>query len=71
MELAYPMHILDVYALHVCVELQNQLLQVEERPLVSNVLPYLQAGTAVISAVDAFVNADSCTQQVSPRAHIL
>ena len=36
------MHLLDVDALLVCAELQNQLLQVEESPLVSRVLPHLQ-----------------------------
>ncbi len=48
------MHLLDVYTLHVCIEFQDQLLQVEECPLVSNMLPDLQAGTAMMSAVTAF-----------------
>ena len=52
--LAHPMHFLDVYTLHVRIELQNQLLQEEERPLVSNMLPYLQVGTLMLSAVNAF-----------------
>ena len=36
------MHLLDVDALLVCVEFKDELLQVEERPLVPCVLPYLQ-----------------------------
>ena len=40
--LAHPVHILDVDGLRICVELQDELLQVEEGPLVPDVLPYLQ-----------------------------
>lgn len=36
------MHLLDVDALLVGVELQDELLQVEEGPLVPCMLPYLQ-----------------------------
>ena len=40
-EVAHPVHILDVDALRICIELQDELLQVEEGPLVANMLPYL------------------------------
>ena len=36
------MHLLDVDALLVCVEFEDELLEVEERPLVPRVLPDLQ-----------------------------
>lgn len=36
------MHLLDVDTLLVCVEFEDELLEVEERPLVPRVLPHLQ-----------------------------
>ena len=36
------MHLLDVDALLVCVEFEDELLEVEESPLVPRVLPHLQ-----------------------------
>lgn len=47
---AHPIRILYVDALRVRIKLQHQLLQVEEGPLVSGMLPYLWVESALVTA---------------------